>query len=421
MTKMTSTPKSEESVGGGLYIDHRGKRKSYVWRGRVAGKTGRKVVVRPETGETASVENTTLTDARRFSLAMSADAANGGKDYFAHIAAKPKAGDLTVADAWKAYMLHEGNHLKKRTADNKVSHFTRFIEPRWGTKPVRSITTKGEIRREFEAKGLVGAQVNVLHSNLGQFFRFCAKRDEYRVETNPMLPLDERPVNESLTRRRSRFLEEIELKWFFQAADSLSRLGRRRAVEATEFLLRSCCRRNEVFLAKWSWLRNDGMLVPADMAKNGCSILVPLTDTMRALIGERPAVAKDDDTIFGMSVSWLSRAIEEIRHIMDEISGVDDSFSAKHGARYFTLHDFRDTMLTLMEEPQNEWHQPIFPLETRDGLLNHRPSGVGAKRYHGRIHDPRWLYAQRKAAGAYWDNWLSRLKAEALALAVNAA
>lgn len=412
-------PKCEEPVGGGLYIDQRGKRKSYVWRGRVNGKPVRKVLCRPETGMTATIQNTTLTEARRFAKQYASDAVSGGIEHFAHIEAKPKPGDFNVTQAWADYMKHEGSKLRARTTENKASHFRRFIEPRWGAKPVRAITTKdckallNEVRREFEAKRLVGAQVNVLHSNLSKFFRFCAKRDEYRVEFNPMLPLDERPINESLTRAPARDLTEVELRWFFQAAEQVA-VTRRRGVEATEFLLRACLRRNEAFLAKWSWLLPDGLLVPAELAKNSYAILVPLTPTMLDLIGPRPANAKDEDRIFDWSLSWLIQTIRQIRPIMKRISGVSGDFDVKGDPRYFSLHNFRDTAFTLMGEPLDRYEQPIFSKDTRNGLLNHRPADVGSKRYDGKIQEARWLYGARKAAGAYWDDWLSRLKTEAL-------
>lgn len=406
----TST-KREEPVGGGLYIDQRGKSKPYLWRGRVGGKHVALRLKHPS-GATATVTNMTVSDAKRIAKDIAADAVNGGNRFFAHIDAKPKAGDFTVRQAWAEYLAREGSKRRARTVENKVSQFRRFIEPRWGDKPVRAITTKdcktllGEVRRAFEARELVGAQVNVLHSNLAAFFRFCAKRDEFKVENNPMAPLDERPVDESLTRRGSRFLDETELKLFFKAA-AVVRKERPRAVDATETLLRASARRNEVFTAKWSDIGPDGLLIPADKAKNGAAILIPLTDGMRALIGDRPDDATDDTRIFDQSVSWLSRAIDDIRAEMGT------GYADKKSPLYFTMHDMRDTMMTLMETPKNEWHQPIFPMETRDGMLNHRPSGVGAKRYHGRIQDPYWLYGARKAAGEYWNDWLDRLQAEA--------
>lgn len=89
---------TDKPLGGGLYLDRGGK--SYVFRGKVGGRSARKVLRRPETDEIATTDNTSITDARRFILDMKADAANGGKRHFSHIEARRKPGDWTVARAW---------------------------------------------------------------------------------------------------------------------------------------------------------------------------------------------------------------------------------------------------------------------------------------------------------------------------------
>jgi len=394
-------PKGDTSLGGGLYRDDRGSSKSFVFRGRVSGKQVRKVLLNPVTGLPCTVENTTVTEARRYVADMKGDAANGGKKHFAHIDAKPKPGDWTVKQAWEAYMKAEGSQRRERTVEAKKALWTRFIEPAWGDRAVRTISRRdcmallSDVRQGFEAKGQQGTTTNVLHSNLGAFFKWCLGRIELGVETDPMFGVP-RPVKEKPDPPRP--LTTDELKTFFRAAAEV-RATRARAIDAVEFLLRSSCRRNEIFDAQWGWLREDGLMIPAEKSKNGCAILVPLTDTMKALLGERPDSASDNDRIFVNGSRWLSDGFEVLRDKM---------------GFHFTLHDFRDTFMTLMEEPQNEYDQPLFPMETRDACLNHRPGGVGAKHYHGGIREPRWFYAQRRGAGIFWNRWLDELKADAL-------
>ena len=59
---------------------------------------------------------------------------------------------------------------------------------------------------------------------------------------------------------------------------------------------------------------------------------------------------------------------------------------------------------------------PMFPREVQEACLNHREGGVGAI-YNADVESPYWALAQRKRAGAFWNNCLDRLKAEALAVA----
>lgn len=441
-TKPEARAKGDTPLGGGLYRDDRGKGKSYVYRGRVNGRTVRKVLLRPETGVVATANNTTVTEARRFIAELKGDAAAGGSKHFAHVKAKARPGDHTVAQAWASYMEKEGSTRRKRTSDRKAANYRRFIEPAWHHRTVRSISTAdckaliGKVVAEFEARGENGTPANKLHSDLNTFFNWCLTRYELKVEGNPMFDRNAgktipTPVKE--VPKPARDLEEWELVLFFRAArkyvstplpeKALRRSAkaletRCRAVEATEFALRSVCRRDENFTARWHWMQPDGLLVPASVAKMNQSILVPLLPQMLALIGERPADAKDGDLIFGAHSRWLQKALEGIRPIMTLIArkerGFTGDFDDDEDKAHFTLHCFRDTFFTLMDEPRNEWDQPIFSAETRNACLNHRPGDVGERRYNGRRQDPRWKYAQRKGAVAFWNTWLDRLKAEAL-------
>lgn len=437
MTKAKPAPK-DEPVGGGLYIDQRGKSKSYLWRGRVNGKSVRMVLRHPQTGDVATTVNMTLTEARIQVKVLKGDAASGGTKHFQHVLAKPKAGDFTIAQAWALYMERDASALRKRTIDRKESNYRRFIAPAWAERTARSITTKecrallATVLADFESRMEAGTPVIKLHEDMNCLFRFCLKRFETGVTTNPMMDNGEViPIPVRSKAKPARALDEEELVWFFQAAEEwatapLSKQAirrsanapamRRRAVEATEALLRASGRRDEIFTAEWGWIKEGGLLVPASKAKMGIAILVPLTASMLVLIGERPADAKDSDPIFGASSSWLMRAIEGIRPIMTRLAGGNGDFASDGDPRHFTLHNFRDTVMTLLKAPKNEWKQPIFGRDVRNALLNHRAKGdVGNRLYDADIDDPDWMYEERKGAGEFWNDWLDRLKAKALA------
>lgn len=408
---------SDQLIAPNLYADVRQPvaERTWIWRGRVNGSSIRRAIRHPN-GTVANASNMKLSEARRVALDMTADARNGGTRFFPQVA---KVDGLTVGEAWKLYMRKEGNKLRPNTRMAKERQYERFIEPVWGDRPVKSITTadcrkvRGDALKEAEDAGQVGTAVNVLHINLNTFFEFCVNRDDIGLEANPMSSL-KKPVNETLTRSAPRSLSEREIRWLFRALDGMEAL---RFAEAIELVLRSACRRNEIFEAQWGWLSDDGLLVPADKAKNGCPILVPLTDAMKALVGERPKDAKDEDFIFGSCSREISKGFEGMRKDMTKIArkdGFNGDFSDSDTPFHFTLHSFRDSFFTLLGEPLNEYEQNLFPVETRDAVLNHRPSGVGSKHYDATARDPRWFYPQRKGALRYWNELLDKLKAKAL-------
>lgn len=418
----------ETALGDGLYLDTRCD--SFVWRGRVNKKPTRKVIRHPQTDAVATTNNMTKTEARRIAKDMSADAANGGGKYF-----PAPAGGITVRDAWDIYMKRDGS--KRKSAGEKRSHWTRFLEPAIGGMALANVTRKdcasivSKLLTEVTAKGENGNAALNLQKNMKRFFNWCADEGygDTHLEQSPMVAMKARPIDVKLTKRPARALDDRELVWLYRALERFAATprpkttaeGRRRQVDATEALLRSMCRRNEVLDSDWSVVRDDGFLVPKDKAKNGHPILVPWSDSFRALVGTKPDDVETTAKVFGGSAGWLARTIEDVRVLMNEIAREDgfngdfcaDKIDGVHNPHYFSLHDFRDTSKTWLARQLGEDDMPIFPREVQESCLNHREQGVGAI-YNADLDDPRWFFSQRKRAGDAWNAYLDGLKAKAL-------
>lgn len=415
--------KREKPLGDGLYLDTRCD--SYLWRGRVNGKPKSKRIKHPQTGAVATTTNMTLTEARRIAKAIAGDVAGGGERFFP----KPAEG-ITVRDAWKLYWDREAKILS--SSKEKDSHWRRIIEPAIGDRIITTLDTDADlgalVERHLQAAYANGEKGNAtlnLFKNLSAFFAWCEGRGRAAtgVKVSPMRGLV-KPIDPKRNKRPARALGEQELIWLFAALDRYSkapcrsdgRAQRIRDCEATEVLLRSMCRRNEIFDRSWDDLSDEGLFIPK--TKMGYPLLLPLTDSMRAIIGEKP---EKGDRIFVAKSDWLAHTIEDIRPIMTEIAQEAGSnadfhtpdFDGEPNPSYFTLHDFRDTAKTWMGRQMREDEEPMFSRETQEACLNHREKGVGAI-YNADLDDPRWALPQRKRAGALFNAYLDGLKAKAL-------
>lgn len=426
---MKAKTKRETALGDGLYLDNRSN--SYLWRGRVNGKPVSKRVRHPN-GAVGTTDNMTKTDARRVAKDMAADAANGTGRHFA----VTPSGGVTVEQAWDFYWRREASTL--RSKGEKRTHWTTVIKPEWGNKPLASITKRDcstlvekRLAAALEA-GETGTAANNLMKTLKRFFAWCADEGygATGLEQSPMDGLKRKPVDVKRTKRGSRALDEAELRWLFRAFESYATtlghreiaVSKRRVVEAQEFLLRSLCRREDILAARWGWLQSDGLMIPR--TKMGFPLLLPLTASMRALIGERPKDAADDAPIWSLSVSHIAHEHADIRDHMTRVARRDGfngdfstpKFDGQHNPHYWTAHDYRDSGKTfLARQMRDEDDMPMFPREVQEAMLNHREGGVGAI-YNADIASPYWALAQRKRAGAFWNAFLDRVKAEALAL-----
>ncbi|WP_114227017.1 MULTISPECIES: tyrosine-type recombinase/integrase [Sphingomonas] len=393
--------------------DRSGKARSkYVCRTVIDRKSVRKII--------GPVSEWTLSEAKRKALAIDADARdNGGAEHLA--TAKAVVGAQTgpcpnsVAEKFLDYMETEGKH--KVSSKEKWTHYWRSIEPQWGARPVTSIAKRDCVAlldlelKAAKARGETGTSANNLHKVLARFFNWVAGQGY--IEVSPMTGLKKK-IDVSLTRRPPRPLNEQELIWLFQALDRLA--GPR--ANAIEFLLRSVCRIGNILDAKKENVGERGLLLPK--TKNFTALMVPLTDSMKALLGDTEGAGNIWPGHLRRKAGFVD---EELRPMMEEIAradGFNGTFNVEHFADktrnldFWTPHNFRDTATTWFENQLDADDDPLFPDHVQKAMLNHRPGSTKDKHYSAVALDPLWMYGARKKAGAAWNAYLDAVKAKAL-------
>lgn len=420
----------DHPLGDGCYLDTQSR--TYIWRGRVAGKSARRAIRHPQTNMIATIATMSKTEAKRIAKGMTVDARRG-EGVFAPEPDSPASSEgITVQHAWAMYWMREASMLA--SSRQKKAHWEKVIQPQWGHRPLSSITDDDccELINAAvalaESRNESGTAANNLFKTLQTFFNWCRGRGRpsTRLKVSPMDGM-ERPIDVTRTKRPARALDEQELIWLFRAlAEYAAAPGLRadannaRAAQATECLLRSMCRRSDIFAARWPWLQEDGLLIPK--TKNSYAFLLPLPPSMRALIGD----ASGFGPIWGSGMDRVAHTIEAVRRTMTGIAakeGFSGDFSEEYlnkakrdrNPYHFTLHDFRDTAKGwLARQLRTDDDMPRYPLEVQEACLEHREKGVGAI-YNANLSDPRWAYAQRKRAGEAWNAYLDTVKSKALA------
>ena len=287
------------------------------------------------------VEGLTLTQARSLADDTASDLRNGREPRHAMrigVRALPKprlvpklvpASEMTVAAGWSLYMEREGENRKSSL--DKWRFYRRDIHPQWGERALLSITRAdcelrlGEIHRAILAKGRDGVYANRCHAMMSRFFNWCAKQghEDTALEISPMVNVSKR-VDEK-GRGRKRPLSERELIWLFAALPSLH-VARAKAIEC---LLRSVCRRSDIFLSQHNWLSGERLMIPR--TKNDQPFLVYLHPSMLALIDPLPQDAPITTRLFDYSDDWLGHGLDELRIEMNRLArleGFNGDFSS---------------------------------------------------------------------------------------------
>ena len=97
-------------------------------------------------------------------------------------------------------------------------------------------------------------------------------------------------------------------------------------------------RRREVCLLKWSYIKDDEIIIPANITKASRERRIPLTDTLRKLLEAIPKTDKDDFVFHNASGKRLNT--DHITHsFIDIIRGLG------YGEGY-VLHSLRATFIT---------------------------------------------------------------------------
>ena len=225
---------------------------------------------------------------------------------------------------------------------------------------------------------------------LSKFFNWCLEQDLIIVSPTDRI----RPL--SSARSRDRVLTENELIWIWRALEGFPvPFG-----PLFQVLLLTGQRRSEVAGMRWDELRGLGTgaalwELPAHRTKNGQTHLVPLAQTVQAILANVPRVSEYVFTTTGATaVSGFSKA----KRLLD--NRVAD-LRAEEGLPLlspWTLHDLRRTMVTVMNERLG------VPPHVVEAVVNHMNGH--AKRGVAGVYNRALYLSDRREALVAWASYV---------------
>jgi integrase len=263
--------------------------------------------------------------------------------------------------------------------------FRHDILPRWGERPIRSIT-KADVNdlldakartRELPRKGTDGGatlQANRTLTRLRTFFSWAAANDF--VAADPTAGVLQRGKE----RARDRVLDDDEIIWFWRAADAVGwPFG-----PIFELLLLTAQRESEVAGMRWSELDlvdKRTWTIPRERTKSDRGHLVYLSALACEILGGLPRLGDVVFTFDGhVPVSGFGRAKGKLDVLMAAYGGAS--------LPSWVIHDLRRTATTIMARLK-------VPPHIADKILNHTG---GAIRGVAAVYNRYEYLDERKAA-----------------------
>ncbi|HVC52755.1 MAG TPA: site-specific integrase, partial [Stellaceae bacterium] len=234
--------------------------------------------------------------------------------------------------------------------------------------------------------------------------------DREIITSNPAEGISDPDPRRREARTRDRYLDDDEVRLFWQACDQLDRpFG-----PLFKLLLLTGQRREEVAGMRWSELDlvKRVWTLPRGRVKNEKGHVVHLSSLAVKIIEALPKVRSEADLVFTTTgktaVSGFGRAQQRLAAAMlklrnaDLIEGSDAAAAEKVEIAHFTIHDLRRTTATGMAGIGIAHH-------VLDKVLNHtsgKISGVGA------IYNRFEYFDEREAALAAWARHVETLMGE---------
>lgn len=272
----------------------------------------------------------------------------------------------TLLEAIEAYLrtrdyrpgpLKEAERLLKK-------HLAKFL-----SKDIRSITTR-DLSNLMDELRTTPSEANHLYGVSRTFFRWASQRGYC---TNPLtFP---KPYKE---KSRARVLTDDEIVKVWKATD---------AQTVFNAIIRLCLltgqRRGELSKVKREWIRDDCLVIPADVAKNGKEHSIPLLPCSKNLVTQLVTTSTNSLRDFN---TW-----SKPKAALDKASGVSE----------WVIHDLRRTAASKMAQ------LGIAP-HVIEKLLNHSaPASLGGA--IGNIYNRYDFQKEMKEALLLWENHLTSL------------
>ena len=271
--------------------------------------------------------------------------------------------------------------LETRAAKNRASTkaetervLRRHLLPDLGGHPVNEITSE-HITSIIDGLAETPGTANHVFTAMRTFFNWSVARRYITHSPMAGMSLPAKPGE------RDRVLTDAELAAVYRAAADMS--------HPFGYIVLLCIhtglRRGEVGALKWSYITQETITIPAELAKNGEVHMIP------NLIGNNLLlIPKTSDYLFPSHAGTPFSAWSKNKRRLDARCGVAD----------WVLHDLRRTFSTKMAEWQ------IAPPHVTERLLNHT---VGSLTPIARVYN-RWNYlAEMRDALERYEKRLAQL------------
>lgn len=294
-------------------------------------------------------------------------------------------------------------HVEAKNRASSAKESKRLIEveirPRWGNRPIQSVTRRDiiEFLDEIADRG-APVTANRVHALLRKFFNWAIERDI--LQTTPVANV-KAPTAE-VSRDRVLSHEEIRLAWLGAEAIGWP-FG-----PMAKVLLLTGQRRDEVASATWDEFQLDGpapcWIIPKERAKNNQTHVVPLSPAVVSILRELPRLKSKrgyvltttgETPISGFSKAKAALDLEMLTIARREAVERGEDISGITLAKW-RIHDLRRTAASGMAA----LGQPVHVVEA---VLNHRSGAIkGVAAIYNR-HD--YLEEKRRALSA-WANFV---------------
>lgn len=281
----------------------------------------------------------------------------------------------------------------KRSAREVERIGAKFLVPRFGDRMADSIT-RAEITALVEdvcyrdPRNPTLREGRSVHQRLSAFYSWAMPKLE-RLQANPCQYAWRPPLGKP----RDRFLNDNEINLFWRACDQMGwPFG-----PGFKLLLVTGQRRNEVFGAARSEIRDGIWTIPSDRAKNGLAHIVPLPQLALDIIAEIPEV-EGSDCLFAVPdnpkaiSSGFSKGHPRMLRLMAK---QQDDKPVEH----FVLHDLRRTAATGMQRLG-------IPMPVTEAVLNHISGSRGGIAGVYQRHD---YFEEKKEALAKWSSEIEQI------------
>lgn len=359
-------------------------RKVWQFRRRVAKST---VTVNLKLGPFPAY---TIPAARKWAEGLN-EAVERGEDPRVAIRRSKACSTLTVDKAHAIYMkaMRRGDRkkLKPRTISDKLSIYTRDIEPRLGHKSLINLTENECWDAVYDKAQASKDRANKMAGELSTFLRWCSGREGrmagIELSQHPAPTLNSNWFSIG-PRSNQRFLNDYELGWLLRALCEENLVYRRGFI----LLLLTAARRNELFGARTSEFVDGIWTLPAQRSKNGEPNVIALGPWGRRLAdgGGKwlfPSSRVDGPQLFG----WFSAR--------NRIHGRMESY-AKSKIESWHFHDLRRTF-------RSNASRLGIDNDIAELMLNHKRKGMRA------VYDKSQELELRAAGFAAWESFLIQI------------